>query len=128
MALEQCHYPLDAYFTDYIRVLDLLINTTRDVDLLLQKGIFVNGLGDTNAVTNLVNNLCKHIFISDTNSDYCCLCEDLNSFYDDPWHHRRAILRRDYFSNPWRTTATTAAIILLVLTLTQTICSVISLQ
>jgi hypothetical protein len=121
MALEQCHYPLDAYFTDYIHVLDMLINTTKDVDLFVRKKIFANGLGNTTAVTNLVNNFCKHIFISNTNSDYYCLCKDLNSFYVDPWHRRKVILRRDYFSNPWRTIATIAATILLVLTLIQTV-------
>jgi hypothetical protein len=127
MALEQLHYPFDGYFTDYIRVLDFLIDTPKDVDLLMRKRILVNGLGDNNAVTTLVNNLRRQIFISEANSYYFDLCNRLNNFYEDPWHSWKAALRRDYFSTPWRTASTVAAIILLVLTFTQTICSIIPL-
>jgi hypothetical protein len=93
----------------------------------VQKRILVNVSGDSNTVATLVNNLNKHASVLNTNFDYCRLCEDLNAFYEDPWHSRKATLRRDYFSNPWRTTASIAAIILLVLTFIQTICSIISL-
>jgi hypothetical protein len=127
VGLEQCHYLSDAYITDYFRVMDFLIDTPKDVDLLVRKGILINWLGDSNAVATLSNNLCKRIFISDTNSNYCRLCNDLNTFYEDRRQRWKVILRRDYFSNPWRTTTTIVAIILLVLTFTQTICSIISL-
>lgn len=127
VGLEQCHYLSDAYITDYFRVMDFLIDTPKDVDLLVRKGILINWLGDSNAVATLSNNLCKRIFISDTNFNYCCLCNDLNTFYEDRRQRWKVILRRDYFSNPWRTTTTIAAIILLVLTFTQTVCSIISL-
>jgi hypothetical protein len=127
MALEQCHYPFDSYFTNYILILDFLIDTTKDVDLLVRNKILVNGLGNSIAVTTFVNNLCREIFILEVNSDYFHLCKDLNTFYEDPRHSWKATLRRDYFSTPWRTASTVAAIILLVLTFTQTICSIIPL-
>ncbi|XP_062177337.1 UPF0481 protein At3g47200-like [Alnus glutinosa] len=127
MALEQFHYRWDRYICDYIRILDFLIDTTKDVDLLVRKRIMVNTLGDSNTVATMVNNLNKHTLTLNTNSDYYRLCKDLNTFYDDRRQRWKATLRRDYFSNPWRTTATIAAIVLLVLTLTQTICSIISL-
>jgi hypothetical protein len=57
MALEQCHYPFDGYFTDYIRIFTFLIDTPKDVDLLVRKRILVNCLGDNNAMKTLVNNL-----------------------------------------------------------------------
>jgi hypothetical protein len=53
IALEKCHYPFDSYFIDYIRVLDFLIDTSKEVDLLVRKRI----LGESNAVTTLVNYL-----------------------------------------------------------------------
>jgi hypothetical protein len=127
IALEQFYYPRDRYVSDYICILNFLIDTTKDVDLLVQKRILVNVSGDSNTVATLVNNLNKHASVLNTNFDYCRLYEDLNAFYEDPWHSRKATLRRDYFSNPWRTTASIAAIILLVLTFIQTICSIISL-
>ena len=48
MALEQCHYyPKKAYFCSYIQLLDWLVDTDKDVDLLVKKGIFVNGMGSS---------------------------------------------------------------------------------
>jgi len=125
VALEQCHYKVDHYVTDYIRILDFLIDTDKDVDLLVRKGILVNTLGDSNAVTTLVNRLGLQIFLFEMNPNYSCLCEELNTFYKVPCHSWKAILRRDYFSTPWRTASTTAAVILLVLTFIQTIYSII---
>jgi hypothetical protein len=57
IALEKCHYPFDGYFTHYIRVLDFLIDISKEVDLLVRKRILTNGLGESNAVTTLVNYL-----------------------------------------------------------------------
>jgi hypothetical protein len=126
VALEQCHYQFDHYVTDYIRVLDFLIDTDKDVDLLVRKGILVNTLSDSNAVTTLVNKLGQQICFLEMNSNYCCLCEKLNTFYKVPCHSWKANLIRDYFNTSWRTASTVAAIILLVLTFIQTICSIIS--
>ena len=42
MALEQCHYPFEAYICNYMVLLDFLINTREDVELLVEKGIIVN--------------------------------------------------------------------------------------
>ncbi|KAG2689953.1 hypothetical protein I3843_09G162400 [Carya illinoinensis] len=125
MALEQCHYPREAYVTDYFFLLDFLIDTGKDVGFLASKKILVNGLGDDNAT--FVNNLGTNVEYSSMNSEYCLLCEDLVKFYDNPRHRWKAILRRDYFSSPWRIASTTAAVILLVLTSVQTVCSIISI-
>ncbi|KAM3714903.1 hypothetical protein ACJW31_01G368300 [Castanea mollissima] len=125
LAFEQCHFFEEAYITDYYVILDFLINTTRDVDLLCDKGIMVNYLGDSSAATSMVNNLQSEIVLTDLSSDYCRLSEALNEFYDNPWHSWKATLRREYFSTPWRTASTIAAIIFLVLTMIQTVCSII---
>jgi hypothetical protein len=102
-------------------VMDFLINTVKDVDLLVQKGILVNWLGNHEAVTTLVNNLLTRVVNTNMNSNYSDLCKDLNTFYKDPRHSWKATLRRDYFSTPWRIASTVAAIILLVLTFIQTV-------
>jgi hypothetical protein len=106
VALEQCHYQFDHYVTDYIYVLDFLIDTDKDVDLLVRKGILVNTLGDSNAVTTLVNKLGQQTCFLEMNFNYCCLCENLNKFYKVPCHSWKANLRRDYFNTPWRTAST----------------------
>lgn len=125
VALEQCHYPKESYITDYVAVLDFLINTGRDVDILVQKGILVNWLGDSDSVANLVNSLWKNVTHSYFNSHYSKLCEDLNGFCSDPLHILKATLRRDYCSSPWQTAASIAGILLLILSLIQSVCSVL---
>ncbi|KAL4655072.1 hypothetical protein ACB092_01G424800 [Castanea dentata] len=125
MALEQCDPRTPIYFTDFFLILDCLINTSTDVDLLSDKGIVVNSLGDNNVVTSVINNLNRGIFRGDMNKNYCDLCKNLNAFYEERWHRWKALLRHQYFSSPWRSASTIAAIILLVLTLIQTILSII---
>ena len=125
MALEQCDPRKPLYFTDFFLILDRLVNTTTDVDLLSDKGIVVNSLSDNNVVTSIINNLNRGIFRGDMNRNYCDLCKALNAFYEERWHRWKALLRHQYFSSPWRSASTIAAIILLVLTLIQTILSII---
>lgn len=127
MALEQCYYLNEAYVTDYIVLLDHLINTPKDVDLLVRKGIIINWIGDSNAVTSLINSLSSGIVYHTTNIHYYNLCEELKAFYEDPRHSWKASLRKDYFGTPLKTASTTAAVTLLVLTLIQSICSILSL-
>ena len=125
MALEQTRYIDDKYFTDHLFLMDSLINTREDVDLLCKEGILVNYLGDNNAAMSLINNLNKGIVWQRTRDDYNVLYKELNSFYAVPWHNWKATLNREYFSTPWRTASTVAAIMLLVLTFIQTVCSII---
>ncbi|KAM7493051.1 hypothetical protein LguiB_027660 [Lonicera macranthoides] len=127
VALELCHYPSNSYIIDYIIFMDNLINTSKDVDLLTKNDILVNWLGDSNAAANLFNNLCINVVFDDDNFFFSCICEKLIKYYKIPRHEWKATFRRDYFSTPWKTASTVAAITLLVLTLIQTICSILSL-
>nr|XP_023922397.1 UPF0481 protein At3g47200-like [Quercus suber]POE98009.1 upf0481 protein [Quercus suber] len=61
MALEQCHYPDDAYICDYIKLLDFLINSEEDVELLIDKRIIVNLLGSNTEVAKMINRLLREI-------------------------------------------------------------------
>ena len=101
MALEQCDYRRKAYITDFYLILDHLINTTKDVDLLSDEGIIDNGLGDSNAVTSMINNLNKGIFKRYMNSEFYDLCNDLSKFYEIPSHRWKATLKHKYFSTLW---------------------------
>ncbi|KAK7351397.1 hypothetical protein VNO77_10819 [Canavalia gladiata] len=125
VALEQCHYPSESYFTDYVAVLDFLVNTGKDVDILVRKGVLVNWLGDTQSVANLFNSLWKNITHLNFSSHYFHLCQDLNAFCRDPWHKKKATLSRDYCNTPWQTAASIAGIVLLILSFVQTVCSVL---
>ncbi|XP_020882964.1 UPF0481 protein At3g47200 [Arabidopsis lyrata subsp. lyrata] len=126
MALEQCHYPRTTYVCDYISFLDFLINTDQDVDLLVKKGIVKNWLGHQGSVTEMVNKLC--LGLVDFGSHYCDIVENLNKHYDNRLNRSVGTLRRVYFKDLWTGTATIAAVVLLVLTLIQTVASILQVM
>ncbi|KAF3947623.1 hypothetical protein CMV_026268 [Castanea mollissima] len=120
MALEQTLYMEEPIFTDYFTLMDLLIKTREDVNLLCDKKILVHRLSDNNAAESMIKNLNKGITHSNLGAfNYSDLCNDLNSFYEHPWHRWKAILRTKFF--------VTTAFFILVLTIIQTMCSVIQL-
>jgi hypothetical protein len=114
MALEQCHYPNVAYICNYIVLLDFLINTREDVELLVDEGIIVNALGSNKAVATMVNRL--RLEIVENNSFYQSLTQDLNAFYSKFWNRSMGYLRTIYFRDIWRGTATVVGVIVLVVT------------
>ncbi|KAM4072235.1 hypothetical protein ACB094_11G122500 [Castanea mollissima] len=115
MALEQCHYPSEAYICNYICLLDYLINTREDVELLVDKKIIINMLGSNEAIATMVNKL--GLEIVETGSCYFGLAQDLNKHYDECCNRNMGNLRSSYFSNLWRGTATIIGLIVLGFTL-----------
>jgi len=105
-------------------LLDFLIKSEKDVDLLGRKGIMVKGLGNNDAT--LINSLGTSIVYSTMSSKYYDICIQLKEFYEDPKHGWRASLRRDYFGSPWKAASTSTVVIVLILTLIQVVCSIIS--
>ncbi|KAL2346781.1 hypothetical protein Fmac_000781 [Flemingia macrophylla] len=126
VALEQCHYHKESYITEYVRIMDYLVNTSTDVDILVRKGILINWLGDVESVANLFNGLCTNIILNITG--YSLLYRDLNAFRRNRWNNLKSTLRHDYCKTPWQTAATFAAILLLILTVGQTVCSVLQVK
>ncbi|KAM7490113.1 hypothetical protein LguiA_033034 [Lonicera macranthoides] len=117
MALEHCRYPEQKFVTDYFVFMDFLINTTRDVELLVDSNIITNYLGTNKTAADFFNNLCINV-INDTNDSYFLqVYKKLNDYYKSPKNRLKAILKRNYFE---------AAITLFVLTFIQTVCSIIS--
>nr|POE66892.1 upf0481 protein [Quercus suber] len=114
MALEQCHYPNEAYICNYILLLDFLINSKDDVELLVEEGIIVNSLGSNKAVADMVNKLGHEIV--EKNSYYYNVAEDLNKYYRNWWNKNMESLKTVYFRDIWRGTATVVGIIVLLVT------------
>ena len=113
MALEQCHYPTKAYICNYILLLDLLINSKEDVELLVEERIIVNSLGSNNAVANMINKLGQGII--EVNSYYFDVADAVNKHYLSPWNQNMASLKNVYFRDIWRGTATVAYILVLIM-------------
>ena len=115
MALEQCHYPREAYVCNYIVLLDHLINTREDVDLLVEKNIIVNWLGNNKAVAVLINHLCQQI-VEGNHSCYFDLSEKIKHHYSSCWSKLMGSFTNLYFKDFWRGTATVVGIMVLLFT------------
>ena len=128
LALEQTRYEGKEYVSDYFLMMSSLIQSTEDMALLHRlRIVFTDQYDDTKAL-EIVQSLRSDIKSKDMNHDYNHICEKLNKFRNRPRSLMRIWkkpLKRDYCSDPWRTASTIAAILFLIFTLTQTVCSVI---
>lgn len=123
-AFEQCNCS-DKYVTNYITMINLLVCSTRDVEMLVRKGIIENWLRDNDAVLSVVHNLDKENLIFLDNFYFSEIVEDLNKYCRKRRHKWKASLKQNYFRNPWAIISVIAAAILLMLTVIQTVCSII---
>ncbi|KAL1190920.1 hypothetical protein V5N11_025660 [Cardamine amara subsp. amara] len=126
MALEQCHYSCNTYICDFIIFLDYLIDTDKDVELLVEKGIIENWLGQHGLVAEMVNKL--SLGILDGGSSYSDIADQIHTHYTSPVNKSWAILKRVYFGNLWTGTATVVATFLLLMTLIQVVTSIIQVM
>ncbi|XP_054807858.1 UPF0481 protein At3g47200-like [Prosopis cineraria] len=125
IAYERCHLH-DNYVNDYVFILDRLVDTARDVEILIYCGIIESKLSGTQEVASTINKLSPGITMARRRFYFTDLCEKVNDYYKVPWHKWRVTLKEDYFSNPWAIISVVAAISLLVLTVVQTSYAVIS--
>ncbi|KAL5731994.1 hypothetical protein ACHQM5_004664 [Ranunculus cassubicifolius] len=126
MAMEQCHESSTFYITDFMQVMDFLVNTANDVALLRGCGIIKHNLGSDEDVCQLFNNLFKGVLRTPRLSHYYEIYVDVSAYYNKGWNLLKARLKRDYFSNPWAIVSFIAAVVLLLCTLTQTVFSILS--
>lgn len=116
-----------SYINDFIVVVDRLINTSEDVDLLAEAGILESWVSDSNTAADIVNNLGRLVIINPTNFYFSSLCTELKRYCKNPWNKNKAVLRQRYFNTPWAAISVIAASFLLLLTVIQTICTILSL-
>jgi len=118
MALEQCHFPKEAYICQYVKFLDLLVDTAEDADLLIKSKVISNSLGKGAAVAELINELCRGIVeVSSCKNNYSLLAEKLNDYSKNSYNKSKAFLRRQYFKNVWIGTGTVVGLIFLFISL-----------
>ncbi|WVZ20606.1 hypothetical protein V8G54_007928 [Vigna mungo] len=120
VALEQFHYPGEGYITEYALVLQYLVNTGKDVDILVRDGIMENLLGDSDAAAERTKRLCRNIVLSNFSSDYVSLWQELDASYKSRHLKLKSTLRCDYCKGPWQT----AAILLIYLVFVLTVSSI----
>ncbi|TYJ01856.1 hypothetical protein E1A91_A13G183900v1 [Gossypium mustelinum] len=113
------------YFVDYVVFMDNLINTGKEVQLLCKSGVIDNWLGDDEAVALMFNKLRDSIYMSE-DFYYAEIFGRVNEHCQRKWNKWKAALKKNYFNTPWSLISFLAALVLLLLTLLQTIFSVLS--
>ncbi|XP_050142255.1 UPF0481 protein At3g47200-like [Malus sylvestris] len=124
IAFEQCHCSDTHYFIDYIFLMDNLVNTPNDVELLLKNRIVEHLLGDHSEVSTLINSLGKGVGVDRRRFYYATLVKDLNEYYKKPWNKWKADLKQKYFNSPWAIISVIAATLIIILTFIQTMCTI----
>ncbi|KAM7493144.1 hypothetical protein LguiB_027753 [Lonicera macranthoides] len=125
VVLENCLYMHDNYIRDYVFFMHMLMDTPKDAELLIQNEIIENWLGDSKAIVTLFNKVGYEVLIDDSSYYFFDISEKINAYHSVTRHTWKATFKRDYCSTPMRIASTTTAVLLVVLTLMQTITSFI---
>ncbi|KAK9110685.1 hypothetical protein Sjap_018745 [Stephania japonica] len=126
MAYEQCVEKARSYFTHYVLFFDSLVNSSKDVEILHYRGVMSHVLGSDEEVANLLNNLCRQVVFDVDDCYLADVLERVNKYYEKRWHKWGAQFHHEYLRNPWTSISVAAAAILLVLTVIQTVFSILS--
>ncbi|XP_075083623.1 UPF0481 protein At3g47200-like [Nicotiana tabacum] len=119
IAYEQHSADAYPYFSNYAHIMTQLIGSHRDVNLLRQNKIILKDQGDDKEVASIFKKLSSGVKVTDFY--YIEECSKLIQHCEKPWSQMMASLRHNYFQSPWAGASTMAAIILLTLTVIQTV-------
>lgn len=126
MAFEQCYPDCGRHITPYISFMDGLIDSSKDVEHLVVKGIISHHLGSDEDVATLINNLRKEMVFY-TNKNYMSdISEELNKHYEQKWPTWTATLKREYLKDPWKIISLVVACLLILFTAAQAAYSMVS--
>ncbi|KAF5205007.1 hypothetical protein FRX31_005407 [Thalictrum thalictroides] len=126
IAFEQCYPNSNTHFTAYAMFMDKFINSPKDVMLLKQHGIIQHGLGTDEELAFLFNQLGKGVNFYYSKTYLSNVYKEVKLYYSTDWHRWRASLMHDYFSNPWAFLSLVGALVLLLLTIAQTLLAFLS--
>ncbi|XP_061982190.1 UPF0481 protein At3g47200-like [Populus nigra] len=124
-AFEQCHDMEYRYVGDYICLMGLFLGASKDVEILVENRIIENWLPSKAEVAKLFYNLQKENILWPDGFLFEGLIKDLNAFCERPWNKWKANLKQNYFNTPWAAISVTGAVILLILTVVQSVCSIL---
>lgn len=116
IAFEQCFPCLGSHFTSYATFMDCIINTKEDVAVLGREKIIEHWLGSDKEVALLFNSLVKGVYNGVLDEDYMDLVNDVNVYFEEPWHEWRAKLVREYFKSPWAMISLAAGVLVFAMT------------
>ncbi|XP_027079961.1 UPF0481 protein At3g47200-like isoform X1 [Coffea eugenioides] len=118
IAFERFHAGAGSQVTNYIYLMDKLVDNAKDVNILQSHEILHNALGSDKALAQLINSLSKDVVL-DRDSSLNKVHVAINSYCKTKPHKWRASLIQTYFRNPWASVSVMAAIVLFALTIVQ---------
>ncbi|XP_049391713.1 putative UPF0481 protein At3g02645 [Solanum stenotomum] len=114
------------YFSDYAIFIDHHIDSDKDVSLLRRKKIIANWIGEDKEVASLFNKIGNGVTTYSNFYYRKVFLEAAKHCDEKPWNRMMANLKHNYFSSPWVGASTMTTVILLILTVIQTILAIIS--
>ncbi|KAF9688690.1 hypothetical protein SADUNF_Sadunf01G0014400 [Salix dunnii] len=123
-AFVQCHCRVE-YVSDYITMINLLVYATRDVEMLVRHGVVENWLRDNDEALRLLHDLDRNNIVNRASFYYSDVVEGLRDYMKKPTNKWKAALALNYFNNPWVSISVIAAVFLFILTITQTVFSIL---
>uniref|UniRef100_A0A0E0MME0 Uncharacterized protein n=1 Tax=Oryza punctata TaxID=4537 RepID=A0A0E0MME0_ORYPU len=126
MAFERLHAGGSAGndVTAYVFFMDNMIDSPRDVALLAARRIVHNTLGSDKAVARMFSGLSRDVVL-EPQSALDDVHREVNAYCRRRWHRWRANLVHTYFRSPWSFMSLAAAVFLLVMTVMQTVYTVL---
>ncbi|KAF8035589.1 hypothetical protein BT93_C1580 [Corymbia citriodora subsp. variegata] len=126
IAFEQFYWE-NKYLTEYFAFMEHLVESPGDADLLINKAIIENWLSNKEAAVRKINTISREALLS-SNYHFHSLCDKLNKHCQRHYNKWKATFKRDYCSNPWVVISVIGAVVLLLLTVAQTVLSALSLK
>ncbi|KAL0452012.1 UNVERIFIED_CONTAM: hypothetical protein Slati_1179300 [Sesamum latifolium] len=114
-----------SFVTDYVKFLDCLIDSSRDVQILCRCGIVDNWLGDDEVVAKMINKLSDSVTGPGSSFVYAKTFDSVNEHCNKRTNRWMAKLRRNYLNSPWAIISILVAVVLVLLTITQTVFSIL---
>ncbi|KAK2993741.1 hypothetical protein RJ640_018362 [Escallonia rubra] len=125
IAFEQCSPSIPRHITSYAFLMDTLINTKEDVEVLERAGVLENHLGASEDATRLFNTICKEVVLGEfTFRKQWHDVEEYRSMTSARVRRSYAELKSYYVSNRWAFISVIAALTLFTLQVIQTIYTV----
>ncbi|XP_052176584.1 UPF0481 protein At3g47200-like [Diospyros lotus] len=125
LAFENCDSSSNFGVSSYVWFMDTLIDQAEDVKELRSKGIILNLLGNDNEVAKLFNEISEHLLCNDR--VFGTIRESLEKFDKSSSKLWLTECLHNHFRSPWAIIAFLAAIVVVCLTITQTVFSAIQL-
>ncbi|KAL5854078.1 hypothetical protein ACOSQ4_003880 [Xanthoceras sorbifolium] len=116
------------YINDFNMIINRLLSDPKDVELLTQNRVIENRILNSEGVSTLFRQLSRDARVQYNNFYYAGLVKDLQDHCKSRRNEWKANLKQNYFNTPWVSISFGAAVFVLILTVIQTLCSIIGLK